>query len=568
MQAIQGGLSRSKNKRNSVRLALAVSALMVALPSTAVAQTHPAHRQGATARAEAGRSHAIRLDRPVLSLGSGYGRPGGSPLVRATQRRLLQEGYPPHGIDGIFGPRTRRAVIAFQAAHRLKQDGVVGPRTWAALAVPTLSLGPGAGDAPGGSAGVRSLQRHLAAAGSRPGPVDGHYGPRTEAAVKRFQRSHGLRVDGVAGPRMLALLSEPAHPAHRSTRRPAHRSNPARAPRKRPATTARKAPARPTHTTGVPWIVLFGLALLLACVLAFIVGAVWYVPRRGDGQFSPASAAGGDAGAAESDRPEPTSANAAVAAAATPGAVVFTNGHGNGNGWMGDVNGGQVNGNGVAGNGDGVQVNGNGVAANGDGVHGNHGSPDPRHTAEADSALDLGLLLAAQGSAVEAQAAYSRADELGHAAAAANLGRLLEEQGALTEAEAAYRRADERGDAAGAFNLGVMLEERGVMDAAADAYRRATARGHDGAASNLGVLLEEQGALVEAEAAYRRADERGDATGAFNLGVLLEEQGSVIAAREAYHRAEQRGDGDVANMARAALLELREREEGAGAQND
>jgi hypothetical protein len=33
--------------------------------------------------------------------------------------------------DGDFGPVTRRLTIAFQVAHGLKADGVVGPKTWA-----------------------------------------------------------------------------------------------------------------------------------------------------------------------------------------------------------------------------------------------------------------------------------------------------------------------------------------------------------------------------------------------------------------------------------------------------
>ena len=45
----------------------------------------------------------------------------------------------------------------------------MGPRTWAALRAPVLTLGPGAGDQAGGDTGA-SLQRRLAADGSSPGP--------------------------------------------------------------------------------------------------------------------------------------------------------------------------------------------------------------------------------------------------------------------------------------------------------------------------------------------------------------------------------------------------------------
>ncbi len=36
-------------------------------------------------------------------------------------------------VDGRFGPDTERAVLAFQQQYDLETDGVVGPRTWAAL---------------------------------------------------------------------------------------------------------------------------------------------------------------------------------------------------------------------------------------------------------------------------------------------------------------------------------------------------------------------------------------------------------------------------------------------------
>ncbi len=38
--------------------------------------------------------------------------------------------------------------------------------------------------------------------------VDGHYGPQTKRAVKRFQEQQGLQVDGVAGPITKAKLQE------------------------------------------------------------------------------------------------------------------------------------------------------------------------------------------------------------------------------------------------------------------------------------------------------------------------------------------------------------------------
>jgi hypothetical protein len=47
---------------------------------------------------------------------------------------------------------------------------------------------------------VSEVQRILTEGGYYSGPVDGVYGPETEAAVRAYQTAHGLTVDGVVGP--------------------------------------------------------------------------------------------------------------------------------------------------------------------------------------------------------------------------------------------------------------------------------------------------------------------------------------------------------------------------------
>ena len=55
---------------------------------------------------------------------------------------------------------------------------------------------------------VRQLQEDLVALGYSTGGVDGKYGPATEEAVREFQTSSGLVVDGVAGAATLAALEQ------------------------------------------------------------------------------------------------------------------------------------------------------------------------------------------------------------------------------------------------------------------------------------------------------------------------------------------------------------------------
>lgn len=53
--------------------------------------------------------------------------------VKAMQEKLIALGYLDGAADGNFGPRTYRAVVAFQKANALSADGVAGKLTIAAL---------------------------------------------------------------------------------------------------------------------------------------------------------------------------------------------------------------------------------------------------------------------------------------------------------------------------------------------------------------------------------------------------------------------------------------------------
>jgi peptidoglycan hydrolase-like protein with peptidoglycan-binding domain len=64
----------------------------------------------------------------VLKLGDA------GPEVRDLQERLRAAHFSPGVIDGIFGPHTQGAVVAFQVEQGLVADGEVGPSTSAALA--------------------------------------------------------------------------------------------------------------------------------------------------------------------------------------------------------------------------------------------------------------------------------------------------------------------------------------------------------------------------------------------------------------------------------------------------
>jgi hypothetical protein len=68
-----------------------------------------------------------------------------------------------------------------------------------------------------GSSGVDvlALQSLLRTRGHDPGPSDARFGPRTDVAVRTFQATRGLHVDGIVGPQTRAELAIQSTPTRR-----------------------------------------------------------------------------------------------------------------------------------------------------------------------------------------------------------------------------------------------------------------------------------------------------------------------------------------------------------------
>mgnify|MGYP003371488934 FL=1 len=168
---------------------------------------------------------------PQSSPGSPLRQGSSGPAVFTLQRQLnrIAKDYPFLGklnVDGVFGAQMASTVRAFQKQFNLTADGVVGRQTWYKISyiyvsVKDLAELTSEGETAGGTLPDGSWGGTVLRQGSRGSAVervqfwlntiaqyddniptltvDGIFGTGTTAAVRAFQRRHGLTVDGVVG---------------------------------------------------------------------------------------------------------------------------------------------------------------------------------------------------------------------------------------------------------------------------------------------------------------------------------------------------------------------------------
>ena len=185
------------------------------------------------------------------------------PWTMELQKNLRNLGYAVGSIDGIFGKDTDATVKAFQQAHHIENDGVVGTDTWdrlfsnESIRFPTtLTYIVKSGDTckfiakehqttigeitelnnltddklsigqilkipviPETRAKeilkfkdkkeeVEKLQAILNKIGYSVGKIDGMFGGNTLASVQAFQKDNHLSVDGIVGPNTWKTLEK------------------------------------------------------------------------------------------------------------------------------------------------------------------------------------------------------------------------------------------------------------------------------------------------------------------------------------------------------------------------
>lgn len=134
----------------------------------------------------------------------------GRRLVASIQARLAELGYNPGARDGIAGPTTLAAIMAFEFDKGLPQTGIVDRELLAVLnarkerpqrdekQMAVLKTGQEL---------VAALQEALTKLGYNTGKADGVIGPMTRKRIRAFERDHKMDVTGRISGRLVQKIN-------------------------------------------------------------------------------------------------------------------------------------------------------------------------------------------------------------------------------------------------------------------------------------------------------------------------------------------------------------------------
>ena len=125
---------------------------------------------------------------------------GDEEAVREAQRCLANLGYYSGSVDGDYGKRTEKAIRAFQFQCALSETGHLDAYTYSLLKEYSSE-----------NINAKTIQQRLIDLGYLQGAADGKFGPKSESAVKIFQRVNHLDITGATDAEtIIALFSDQA----------------------------------------------------------------------------------------------------------------------------------------------------------------------------------------------------------------------------------------------------------------------------------------------------------------------------------------------------------------------
>jgi peptidoglycan hydrolase-like protein with peptidoglycan-binding domain len=140
------------------------------------------------------------------------------PSVEEVQREFLAAGEYDGLVDGIFGDRTKAAIITYQKANDIAPTGKITPelieslryrRTLAAAAEYTATTGTAEPVKPRDPRNrTLNVESALSDLGYDPGEIDGRMSDALRAAIRKFEIEHKLPVTGEINDAVLAELSK------------------------------------------------------------------------------------------------------------------------------------------------------------------------------------------------------------------------------------------------------------------------------------------------------------------------------------------------------------------------